>query len=202
MFPDPYRRPEPEEINLLPRKIYTGSIHIVRDAGYWKTALSDLKKETIFGFDTETKPSFAKGQTYPPALMQLATAGAVYLIQLNYFPLKRVWTELLMLPGKIKAGVGIEEDLLRLNKIYPIQAEGFVDLGKLATSCNLPNHGLRTLAASLFGWRISKNAQRSNWNVKNLSSAQIAYAATDAWISRQIYLKLMEPGFNSQGKTG
>jgi len=35
--------------------------------------------------------------------------------------------------------------------------------------------------------RVSKAAQVSNWAVKQLSDAQIHYAATDAWISRLLY---------------
>ncbi len=98
-------------------------------------------------------------------------------------------------PKIIKTGVGIHDDMAALARIYPFMPQSCVDLGTVAKANNLPNQGLRTLAANLFGWRISKGSQCSNWSSRNLSPRQIAYAATDAWIGRLIYLKLAELGF-------
>lgn len=189
-LPDPYRRPETKEINALPQKLWEGPIHIVRSARDWKKALPLLQNEEILGFDTETKPIFGKGIMRPPALIQLATATDVVLVQLNRFPFNEECARLLANEEIIKAGVAIGDDLAALAKIVPFKPESAIDLGKLAEKLGLPNHGLRTLAASLFGWRIAKNAQCSNWDSRILSAKQIAYAATDAWISREIYLEL------------
>jgi len=48
--------------------------------------------------------------------------------------------------------------------------------------------GLRNLTAIFFSQRLSKSAQLSNWQKSPLSPSQEAYAATDAWISRELYL--------------
>ena len=54
----------------------------------------------------------------------------------------------------------------------------------------LDNHGLRNLAALILNFRISKGKRTSNWERDDLTSGQIRYAATDAWVSREIYLKI------------
>lgn len=185
-------RPTPEEINDLPQRSYTGRIQLICSSGQWEQALPDLLSERVLGFDTETKPTFCKGKTHNPALIQFATSRKVCLIQLNLFHFGKECAKILENPSIIKAGAGINEDISALSKLYPFNPQGMVDIGEFAKSLLLPNHGLRTLAASLFGWRISKGAQCSNWNARVLSRKQIVYAATDAWISRLIYLKLIK----------
>ena len=95
-------------------------------------------------------------------------------------------------PKIIKAGVAMDRDVLELNKLAPFEPAGFVDVGKLAKQAGCVNQGLRGLAARLLGFRISKNCQTSNWAHKNLTRAQIEYAATDAWVGRKLYYKLQE----------
>ena len=74
-----------EIINGLPLKHYEGPIQLVSTAGEMRVAVAELKKEKILGFDTETRPSFHKGRSYPPALLQLGGAEKVYLFQLLKF---------------------------------------------------------------------------------------------------------------------
>ncbi len=161
------RRPTREEINDMPLRHYDGPLHIVRNLSEWREAEKDLRSDCVLGFDTETRPTFRKGKLNSPSLV----------------------------PKIIKTGVGIHDDMAALARIYPFMPQSCVDLGTVAKANNLPNQGLRTLAANLFGWRISKGSQCSNWSSRNLSPRQIAYAATDAWIGRLIYLKLAELGF-------
>ena len=65
-----------------------------------------------------------------------------------------------------------------------------VDLAALARARGIKAQGLRSLAASLLGFRISKSAQCSNWERDELSPQQIRYAATDAWVGRELYARL------------
>ena len=48
------------------------------------------------------------------------------------------------------------------------------------------------MAAIILGKRISKTQQLSNWEAASLSAPQQMYAATDAWICREMYLELMD----------
>lgn len=188
------QRPGNEEINALPLRCYEGPVEIIRNMKHWRVACKNLLSEKVIGFDTETRPSFRKGKRNSPALIQLASSTTVYLVQLGWLPFGQHCAELLENPDIIKVGVGIADDMKALASIYPFQPQGVVDLGELASHNNFESHGLRTLAASLFGWRISKGSQCSNWSVRQLSPRQVAYAATDAWIGRKIYLRLCELG--------
>ncbi len=195
------RRLSADEINALPLFHYEGPVHLIRDLEAWEDALADLRGAEVLGFDTETRPTFRKGKTNDPSLVQLATANAVYLVQLAWLPFGPYLAELLADRAIIKAGVGIRYDMQALAKLSTFTPAGLVDLGGVARLNKLSSQGLRTLAAAFFGLRISKGSQCSNWGLAELSSRQIVYAATDAWISRLIYLKMKELTFNF-GRSG
>lgn len=194
------RRPESEEINAMPLRCYEGEVQVIRSLKQWRQALPDLRADGLVGFDTETRPTFRKGKMNAPALIQLASAKSVYIVQLGWLPFGDHCAELLEDPAIVKVGVGIGEDMRALARVHPFQPAGLVDLADVARKNNFQSHGLRTLAASLFGWRISKGSQCSNWSVRQLSPRQIAYAATDAWIGRMIYLRLRELGLLEKGE--
>lgn len=188
-------RPTREEINTMPLRSWTGEVKIIRTQAQWSAAEAKMRADGILGFDTETRPTFRKGKLNAPALLQIATEKTVYLTQLGLLPFGHLQSALLADPDIVKAGVGIGDDMKALGRVFPFTPEGTVDLAAVAKKHNLPNLGLRTLAASLFGWRISKGPQCSNWSVRHLSPRQVSYAATDAWIGRKIYLRLVELGF-------
>ena len=189
------RRLNSEEINALPLCHYGGEVRIIRSLADLNIAKPDLTSEPVLGFDTETRPTFHKGKLNAPSLIQLATGRAVYLIQLNFLSFSRPLAEILANPGQIKAGVAIRDDMKQLTALYSFAPAGLVDIGVLARSYKLPTQGLRTLAANLFGRRISKGPRCSNWSLVELSRRQIAYAATDAWMGRLIFLRMRELGF-------
>ena len=196
---DMYRRKlRSEEINALPIVRYEGEVRLVRSEGELAEALDLLAREDLLGFDTETRPSFRKGRINQPSLIQLAALDRIFLIQLAFAPFGAGLASLLSDAKIIKAGVGIGDDMRELGKLYPFEGAGVVDLGDLARSLKLPTQGLRNMAANLLGWRISKGPRCSNWSLSDLSPRQIAYAATDAWIGRELYLKMCEVGLLPQ----
>ena len=177
------------EINSLPLRYYNGAIRIIQTAEQAKDACAILIKEKVLGFDTETRPAFNKGQSYLPSLLQLAGTKVVYLFQLSQCGLTDKIIFLLSNVNIIKSGVAINQDLTELQQILNFEPAGFVDLGDIAKSKGLPHHGLRGLAAYLLKFRISKSARTSNWSANQLTKKQIKYAATDAWVGRELYLK-------------
>jgi ribonuclease D len=177
------------EINSLPLRYYNGAIRIIQTAEHAENACAILNKEKVLGFDTETRPAFNKGQSYLPSLLQLAGTNVVYLFQLSQCGLTDKIIILLSNVNIIKSGVAINQDLTELQQILDFEPAGFVDLGDIAKSKGLPHHGLRGLAAYLLKFRISKSARTSNWSANQLTKKQIKYAATDAWIGRELYLK-------------
>ena len=180
-----------EEINLLPLRAWEGEIILVQNEDSLCMALDCLQKESVLGFDTETRPTFTRGKTCLPALIQLAASDAVYLIQLTHIPFEKRLAELLSSPHILKAGVAIHDDMKALSRLYPFVPGGVADLAAMARSKGIQAQGLRTLAANLLGFRISKSAQCSNWENRELSLQQIKYAATDAWVGRELYFHMV-----------
>lgn len=181
-----------EVINKLPLYRYDGKIQVVSSIQEILCAIKELEKEALLGFDIESQPSFKRGIIHPPALIQLAGQKTVFIFQLHELKDLDIFTPLFENSTICKAGVGINDDLLRLKRFGVFNESGFIEIAKITDELVISNKGLRGLAAYLLGVRISKNMQLSNWSQKELTHAQIVYAATDAWISREIYLKLTE----------
>jgi Ribonuclease D len=194
-MPEEHRRPfTTEEIGLLPLTAFVGKIILVECDRQLHQAMHVLHEEELLGFDTETRPIFKKGQIPPPALLQLAGKKDVYIFQLAKLQDKAVLAELLASRHIVKSGVSVRDDLKGLKQHFEFTERRFVDLGEVAKKLGMLTHGLRNLSANLMGVRISKGAQCSNWAREALSTKQIVYAATDAWISRELYLKFVELG--------
>lgn len=184
-----------DEINTHLVRKFEGPIRLVRTPEELALACAELEEQTVLGFDTETKPAFLKGQSFAPSVLQLAGPQVVYIIQLKRVGLPERLRALLANPAIVKAGVSLDYDIAELRKIAEFEAAGFIDLGLVAKKSGLKNHGLRGLAAVLLGFRISKGAQRSNWGQDELTPVQIDYAATDAWVGRELYLHMAEKGY-------
>lgn len=144
----------------------------------------------MLGFDTETRPTFRKGQFFLPSLIQLATHNHVYLFQISRFNLPAGLLEIFSSQHIVKVGAGLNYDVKQLQQIAAFDEQSFVDIAHLATRLGIKQTGLRTLCALLFGKRLSKKARCSDWSRKHLSAEQIKYAAADAWISRELYMAL------------
>ena len=177
-----------EEVNRLPLVRYGGEIHLVRTPDELTTALRALRRETVLGFDTETRPSFHKGQSHPPSLVQLAGENAVYLFQLNQLNGKKALNRIYSNNRVIKAGIAIKDDIRKLHDMSPIKPRAFFEISDITQPLGIINTGLRSLAGIFLKCRISKGAQITNWSRRELTAAQIRYAATDAWISRRLFL--------------
>lgn len=181
-----------EEVNALPMRAYEGPVTVIDSDEKLASVLGTIRQESVLGFDTESRPSFHKGQNYPASLLQLAGAEHVWLFQFNLIENKRPLWKILANHRIIKTGVAIADDIKKLQDILEFQPAGFVEIADLTQRAGILNTGLRSLAGMLLGFRISKRAQVSNWAKKDLSEMQIQYAATDAWVSRILYLHMLE----------
>lgn len=181
-----------EEVNKMDIGAYTGTIYLADDPEGVKKAVKMLEGEEILGFDTETRPSFKKGEKYDPSLLQLATSEAVVLFRLHATKLPSSLIRILESEKITKVGIAISRDLEELKELEPFEPKGFVDLNTFAPKKGFESIGVRRLAAMVLGFRISKRQQTSNWEADKLKPAQLEYAATDAWASREIYLKLKD----------
>ncbi len=175
------------EINELPIIAWEGSIELLSTIESMEAAVKKLLQSEILGFDTETRPSFKKGEYYPPALVQLATKDTVYLFRISIVKTLAPLIPIFESADIIKAGVAIKDDVKELKAMEEFNAQGFVEITNLTTKLGYENRGLRPLAGIMMGGRISKAAQVSNWAKPELDLKQVRYAATDSWISRELY---------------
>lgn len=153
-------------------------------------AIELLKGERVIGFDTETKPSFKKGEHHVVSLLQLATDDYALLFRLHYLkdfaPIQILFED----QSIVKTGVAIRDDLKALQKLFPFTPGGFVELADLAKEKNLKNFGLKGMTEEVLNLTLSKKAKLSNWEARDLKGDQLEYAATDAWIGRKLYNEL------------
>ena len=187
-------RPEisKEEINSLPLGKYEGPVQLITDKQEAERACKKIARSKVIGIDTEARPAFKRGQYFPVSLVQIADEEQVYLFRiLETGPIEAL-TEVLEDPRIIKVGIAIKDDLNDLGKSMPHQPQTILDLNEFAQDLGFISIGARKLAAIILHIRISKAQQVSNWENKVLSPAQISYAATDAWLCREIYLRLIE----------
>ena len=183
-----------ETMAALPIRSYAGEVLIVETAADFDRAWQDLARETMVGWDTETRPAFRVGERYLPSLVQAATARAVYLFQLSRMDFSAVVGGLFAEPTIVKPGISVADDLVKLKQVIPFEEASVLDLGTVARRYGMKQTGLRNLAGIFLGFRVPKGAKTTNWAAPRLSAQQINYAATDAWACRELYLKFRELG--------
>ncbi|MDD2196844.1 MAG: 3'-5' exonuclease domain-containing protein 2 [Bacteroidales bacterium] len=179
-----------EELAQLTKAVYHGNIVVVRDEETLKKWLPKLQSESVVGFDTETKPAFKKGEVNGIALLQLATSDVALLIKVKEVGLPKILIDFLKNPNILKVGAAIHDDIKLLKKIKRFTPGGFIDLQTIVPELGITSVSVRKMSGIVLNLRVSKSQQLSNWDLPNLSEAQQQYAATDAWVCQQIYLKL------------
>ncbi|MTK53953.1 3'-5' exonuclease [Paludibacter sp.] len=181
-----------ESIAGLPTAAFDGKIIVVHSVEELEYAIAYLSEHKLIGFDTETKPSFSRGQSHKVALLQLSTDEICFLIRLNEIGFPQVLVELLNNIDVKKVGLSLRDDFKALSKRAHIYPDSFVDLQNVVHEYGIKDQSLQKIYAILFGKRISKSQRLSNWEASELTPAQQLYAATDAWACHQIYQKLKQ----------
>ncbi len=182
------------QMALLPVRRYEGEVVLVASPKDFDRAWEDLAQETAVGWDTETRPAFRVGESYLPSLVQAATGRTVYIFQLAKMDFSKVVGGLFAEPTIVKPGISVADDLKKLKQVFAFEEASVLDLGTVAKRHGVEQTGLRNLAGIFLGFRVPKGAKTTNWAAARLSEQQIAYAATDAWACRELYLKFRELG--------
>ncbi|MFZ6014050.1 MAG: 3'-5' exonuclease [Bacteroidota bacterium] len=180
----------PEEINNLPLRTFNGKTVVVSDPLQLPKIVKELEKHDVIGFDTETRPSFKRGQVYQVSLLQMAIPKKVFLVRVNHTGLSAEMTSIFENDKITKTGVGIRDDVKALQKLRKFHPAAFLDLSALAKEAGFQVESVKKLTALLLGFRISKSAQTSNWEAATFTQKQIEYAATDAWVCLELFAKL------------
>lgn len=183
-----------EIFSKLPAENFDGRIELVQTPAAAVKAMRYLMEQPLVGFDTETRPSFRKGDNHKVALMQLSTDNICFLIRLNRLGIFPAMKEFLESESVVKIGLSTKDDFHMLNALAPVEPKGFVELQSMVKEYGIGEASLTKIYALLFGKRISKAQRLTNWEAVELTSAQQNYAALDAWACLQIYRKLTSAG--------
>ncbi len=178
-----------DELNALPLIHWEGRIEVLNTIEEMERTVEHLKGKSVLGFDVETRPTFKKGDYYPPALIQIGDIDCVYLFRICKTKTFAPLLPIIESADILKTGIAIKDDVKELKAAEPFEPAGFFEVTEITRKLGYENRGLRALAGLLLQGRISKAAQVSNWELKELSDKQIRYAATDAWISRELYCR-------------
>lgn len=182
-----------EELQNLEIMDFKGPIIVVtsEDEEYVE-AMEYLSAQKIIGFDTETKPNFrANALRNKTALLQLSGYDKIYLFRINKLGIPSKLASILSDPSIIKVGAAVRDDIRGLYCYRKFVARGFLDLQNIVQNYGIKVKSVKKMSAIVLGKRVSKAQQLSNWEALQLSGAQLKYAAIDAFVCREIYLKLM-----------
>lgn len=182
-----YNKFDKKLMPTLPRVLFEGRIITILTAGEAEKVVDYLLKADILGFDTETRPVFKKGMRHKVALLQVSTHDTCFLFRLNRIGLCPAIIRLLEATDVPKIGLSWHDDVLSLHKRGEFEAKGFTDLQNIMKELGIVDMSLAKLYANIFGERISKREQLSNWEADVLSEKQKRYAATDAWACIRLY---------------
>ncbi len=173
------------------RGVSLADITLVDSAEKSAASRAALLAAAVIGFDTESKPTFRKGEVSTgPHLVQLATDALVFLFPVVCALNHSVLREVLAARQVIKAGFGLGNDRSALRSRLDIELNNVLDLGELLRG---PGHrgtvGAKVAVAHYFGEKLikSKRVGTSNWANPRLDERQLLYAANDAHVALKIY---------------
>ena len=172
---------------------FPGKIHVIDSVGAeFNRAIAYLRAQKVIGFDTETRPTFSQDQPrYGVALLQLSGPDKTFLFRINKMGMHRRLCNLMASDKIVKVGAAIHDDIRGLQRKHGFEPAASVDLQKIVWEWGIRDKSVKKMAAIILGFRVSKTQQLSNWEAEKLSESQCRYAATDAWVCREMYLKLM-----------
>lgn len=192
----------PEELQNLDTVSFPGKIKVIDAVGAeFNRAIAYLRSQKIIGFDTETRPCFSANQPRTGvALLQLSGAEKAYLFRIKTMGMHRRLCNILSDERIIKVGAAVNDDIRGLQKYSEFTPKSFVDLQQIVGNYGIRDKSVKKMSAIILGYKISKTQQLSNWEADVLSESQEKYAATDAWVCREMYIRLKRSESNEMSK--
>ena len=188
--------PDKEQIALLEpfERLNLDQIHLVATPEQAARALQELDGVTVLGFDTESKPTFARNEASTgPHIVQLSTLDRAYIFQLEDAECRRAVSLLLESDRVIKPGFGLGDDRRRIIHKLSVDPQGVLDLNTIFRERGYrKDMGVRAAVAVMFNKRFikSRKATTSNWANARLQESQLIYAANDAYAALRVFLAL------------
>ena len=184
----------PEEIEKLELAAFDGKITVIDKPGKeLDRAVAYLRRQRMIGFDTESRPCFSPSQPKTGvALLQLSGPREAFLFRIQKVGMDRRLCGILADERIVKVGAAVHDDIRGLQKYVDFEAKNFIDLQKIVWEYGIKDKSVKKMSAIILGVRISKTQQLSNWEADVLSESQQLYAATDAWVCREMYKLLLK----------
>lgn len=185
-----------EQLSQLPTVSFPGRSILINTIADAKAAMAFLMRQQIVGFDTETRPSFRKGQPHKVALLQLSTNEECFLIRLNQLGMFESLKNFLENDNILKIGLSLKDDFHSLMRLGEFKQAGFIELQTYVKEFGIADNSLQKIYGIIFGERISKSQRLTNWEANELTEAQQSYASLDAWACLKIFNHLKQGKFN------
>ena len=187
-----YNKFNKKAIATLPTVVFPGKTVVVMSESEAERAVDFLLSNSILGIDTETRPSFKKGETHKVSLLQVATHTVCFLFRLNYIGITPSILRLLENQEVPMIGLSLHDDILSLRKRTDFKPGLFIDLQDMVGEIGIEDLSLQKLYANLFHQKISKRQRLTNWDSDVLNDKQKAYAALDAWACINLYEEIVK----------
>jgi ribonuclease D len=176
---DPFKGIDPRRIVLPAGADEVGAAH------------ATLATQSHVGFDTESKPTFTRGErSEGPHVLQFATLEHAYIFQLHVPQAAAAVAALLESPRLTKVGFGLDGDRTQIRARLQIEPMALLDLDTVFRDLGYRKSvGLKAAVAIVFNRRFSKSKRigTSNWSHRQLDERQLLYAANDAYAAMQVY---------------
>ena len=174
-------------INELPIESFKGRIHVIETEEQALEAIAVLRRSKVLGIDTETRPTFRKGQSNKVSLIQISNETDCYLFRIKKIGFIEALQDLLTDENILKVGLSLKDDFMLLHRFSDFKPHNCIDLQRMVGQYGIGDMSLQKIYAIIFGKKISKAQQLSNWEAPTLSVPQQYYAALDAWACLRIY---------------
>ena len=179
-------------IPTLPVAFFEGEVIVVDRPEMVAEAAAYLRQHNVLGVDTEARPSFKRGVHYPTALVQISTLQRCYLFRLTHVGMPVEIAQIFADPNICKVGLAFKDDINGLRRRRDFKPANCIDLQAIVCKYGIMDLGLQKIFAIIFGKKISKAQQLTNWENSHLTPEQARYASTDAWATLSIYMALQQ----------
>lgn len=190
----------PHKDEIAEMELFAGldmeQVFVVTNRRQAHLALDELMSAGNVGFDTESKPTFRKGErSEGPHVLQFATTEKAFIFQAHVVESHSAIIDALKSAELTKIGFGLGGDLRQISDRFGIRPESIVDLDRSFRQLGYRNSiGARSAVALFFNRKLlkSKSVTTSNWAARELTERQLLYAANDAYAAIRIFHALRE----------
>jgi ribonuclease D len=162
-------------------------------------ATTEINAAGVAGFDTESKPTFNVGDiSKGPHVVQFAIANKGFIFQVHHEEARPFLIELLQSKDVLKVGFGLKSDHSQIRAKFGTDLNAVLDLDSIFRKDGYSGDmGVRAAIGLVLNqnFRKSKSITTTNWSLRELSPAQLLYAANDAYAALKVWegLRLARP---------